>query len=345
VARNLSGAPIWYYNTTIHGPLTYCLRPVTGGTFLLIPAPTPALAQRIIREVDLAGNTLKETNEQRISEQLVAMGKQPIVGVHHDAIRLPNGNTAVVVGVEKEVPGRRIIGDGIVVLDKDFQVTWFFNGFEKLDINRRAILGEQCALPLGGCPPYNIASPAEDWTHANSVAYTDDGNFLMSLRHQDWVIKIRYANGSGNGDVMWRLGPQGDFTLTNAGIDSFPFQSHQHYATMKGNRLWLYDNGNTRVGQFGGNSRGQVYVLNEAAKTATLELNANLGVYAFALGSSQRLANGSYAFGTGNFTGGNGLHHEFIPNPLPGGTLSYRTDTASVWYRALRMRDMYTYIE
>lgn len=345
IARNLSGTPIWYYDTNIHGGLFYCMRPVLGGAMLLIPAPSTALEQIIVREVSLAGNLLRETNVTRLNEQLSAMGKAPITGIHHDATRLPNGNTAIVVSREKVVGVRKLLGDGILVLDRDFQLLWSFDSFEKLDVNRAAVLGELCTTSgVGGCPPFSLPSPVEDWTHANSVSYTDDGNFVMSLRHLDWVIKVRYANGAGNGDVLWKLGPQGDITLTNPGIASFPFNSHQHLATQKGNRLWLYDNGNTRVNQQGGNSRGQVYSLNEAARTATLELNADLGVYAAALGSAQRLSNGNFAFGSGIFTPV-GYHHEVVPNPLPGGTLNYRAQVANVWYRTLRMRDMYTFLD
>ncbi|MFN7936653.1 MAG: aryl-sulfate sulfotransferase [Bryobacteraceae bacterium] len=346
VARNLSGVPVWYYDTSIHGPLTYCLRPLLGGTMMVVPQPAPSLGQLIIREVDLAGNTLHETNALRLSEQLVAMGKQPITGIHHDAIRLPNGNSAMIVSREKTISSRRLLGDGIVVVNSDFQVLWSFDTLEKLDTNSPAVLGEMCnASAQGGCPPFSLPTPVEDWTHANAVSYTDDGNFVMSLRHLDLVIKVRYANGAGNGDVIWKLGPQGDITLTNPGISPFPFNSHQHYSILKGNRLWLYDNGNTRVSQLGGNSRGQVYLINEATKTATLELNADLGVYAFALGSAQRLSNGNFAFSSGDVTNVTGFHHEVIPNPLPGGTLNYRNQVPNVWYRALRMRDMYTYLD
>ena len=42
---------------------------------------------------------------------------------------------------------------------------------------------------------------------------TADGNLLYSARHQDWLIKIDYANGAGSGRVIWRLGKDGDFTM------------------------------------------------------------------------------------------------------------------------------------
>ena len=342
LARDLQGNLVWYYDTAIHGALTYCLRPVIGGTILLIPAPT---SQLLLREVDLAGNRLKETNVGRINEQLAARGWAPIIWIHHDAVRLPNGYTAALIGRERQLGGKTVLGDGIVVLDQDFQVVWTWDGFDWLNPAVGPVLGELCVAPTGGCPSYTGPAPAVDWTHSNSIFYTSDGNFILSHRHLDLVTKINYANGAGSGAVMWKLGPQGDITLTNPGVDPFPFNSHQHFAVMKGNRLWLYDNGNTRVAQYGGVSRGQVYVINEAAKTATLELNAGLGIFSFAVGSAQRLSNGNYAFGTGDLMGNRSFLHEVVPNPLPAGTMNYQVQLPNAWYRGVRMRDLYTYLD
>ena len=36
---------------------------------------------------------------------------------------------------------------------------------------------------------------------------------MVSLRTQDWVIKIDYANGTGDGHVVWTLGQGGNFTI------------------------------------------------------------------------------------------------------------------------------------
>lgn len=340
-ARDLSGRVVWYYDDTVD-KINMVARPVLGGTFFVMSYPVGQPSYKFLREIDISGMTVKETNVYRLNEQLVLAGKAPVTSIHHDAIRLPNGNTAMLVAREKQLSGSTVLGDGIVVVDKEFQLLWSWDAFDKLDTNMQAVLGEVCAVPLApGCPDYTGPTPAKDWTHANSLNYTDDGNLIMSIRHLDWVIKIRYSNGAGNGDVIWKLGPSGDMTLTNPGVDPFPFASHQHFAVQKGNRLWLYDNGNTRVATYGGQSRGQVYILNEAAKTATLELNATLSVYALAVGSAQRLANGNYAFGSAFF----GVHEEVIPNPLPGGTMNHRQSTATFGYRSFRMRDMYTYIE
>lgn len=61
-----------------------------------------------------------------------------------------------------------------------------------------------------------------DWTHSNALVYSpSDGNLLLSVRHQSWVLKIDYNNGAGTGNLLWRLGYQGDFALTQNGVPSF----------------------------------------------------------------------------------------------------------------------------
>jgi arylsulfate sulfotransferase len=66
----------------------------------------------------------------------------------------------------------------------------------------------------GGTCPITLATVAQDWLHANSLWYDPaDGNLVISLRNQDWIVKVAYQNGAGNGSVVWRLGNQGDFTM------------------------------------------------------------------------------------------------------------------------------------
>jgi len=54
----------------------------------------------------------------------------------------------------------------------------------------------------GVCPPLYLASQANDWMHGNSVSRTPDGNLLLSIRNQDWVVLIDYQDGKGSGQVM-----------------------------------------------------------------------------------------------------------------------------------------------
>src|SRR5262249_24724336 len=124
-------------------------------------------------------------------------------------------------------------------------------------------------------------------------------NLVLSLRHQDWVIKIDYANGTGDGHIIWRLGNGGDFTVNST--DPNPWFSHQHDAHFVDDKtMVIFDNGNTRrASDPTADSRGQVWKSDEQTMTAPLVRNVDLGSYSGALGTAQRLSNGDYSFTLG----------------------------------------------
>ena len=85
----------------------------------------------------------------------------------------------------------------VIDVDENMQPVWVWNEFNHLDPNRH---------------PYMWP----DWTHTNAVIYSkDDGNILVSMRHQNWVVKVNYADGAGDGSILWHLGEGGDLTLKN----------------------------------------------------------------------------------------------------------------------------------
>ena len=112
---------------------------------------------------------------------------------------------------------------------------------------------------------------------------------------------------------------------------------------MYGPFLVLYDNGNTRVegpDGIGGNSRGQVWLLNELWKTAILVHNFDLGEYAFALGSAQLLANGNYHFLNGFINSPDGPFGRSL-EVTPEGAISFGFRSEGATYRSFRMVDLY----
>ncbi|MEO5923598.1 MAG: aryl-sulfate sulfotransferase [Bryobacteraceae bacterium] len=356
VAHDLAGNVVWY------GPsdLAYITRVEAGGYFWgLFGSTTNDPALQLVRKVDLTGMTVLETNAARVSEQLAAMGKRPITAFHHEAVPLPNGRLAVLGGVEEimtdvQGPGPiDIVGDMIVVLDKDMNVVWSWDAFDFLDVRRKAVLDEKC--PQSSCPPMLLAKTGNDWTHANSIQVTHDGNLILSMRHQDWLVKIDYADTWGSGRILWRLGKDGDFTVNSN--DPSPWFSHQHDAGFEAEpplffsanryarmlpRLMVFDNGNTRVAaQGGGNSRGQVYEIDESARQATLVLNADLGVYAFAVGSAEKLTDGNYHFDAGYIRETAGVTARAF-EVTPDGTITYDAGANTPLYRSFRLADMYT---
>jgi arylsulfate sulfotransferase len=345
VATDGDGNVVWYYPEIA----VYLTRPQPGGYFFfLLEGPDEDDSGQILRQVDLAGNTVFETNAARINEQLDALGKSRITSFHHEARRLPDGRILVLAANERllrdvQGPGEvDVIGDMILVLNSDLEVEWAWDAFDHLDVTRKAILDQKCLLPgTGGCPVFRLAGIANDWLHGNSLALTPDGNIIYSARHQDWIIKIDYRNGSGTGAVLWRLGQDGDFRIESG--DPAPWFSHQHDASFVESeslpRLLVFDNGNTRYAtDASARSRGQIFEIDESTLTARLVFNVDLGGYAVALGSAQRLSNGNYHFNLGWTPDTHSHSLEYTP----AGELVTHIEAGTQQYRSLRMRDLYT---
>ena len=231
---------------------------------------------------------------------------------------------------------------------------WAWDAFDHLDPARAAILGETCTYPSGiACAPFYLAKNANDWLHGNSLQLTPDGNILYSTRHQDWVVKIDYATGSGN--ILWRLGMDGDFTISyddprvdRFRFDPYPWFSHQHDANFESNNVTLlvYDDGNTRIqtAEPSGHSRGQALRVDETKRAVRLILDADLGVYSDAVGSAQLLPNGDYHFDSGFLTIPPGTAN-FAAQSLevnPQGQMIYGLQVGLLEYRTFRMPDLYT---
>jgi arylsulfate sulfotransferase len=339
-----------------------------------------------IREVDLAGNPVLETTVGAVNEQLVALGKRPITSFHHEVRRIttPNGlspsGDIVLLGNSEQICTNcqggtvqnpvDVLGDQILVLDQNMNLIWNFDTFANLDINQPAILGETCMQPGGGgCEPFNkMFQVANDWLHSNSVQYTAyDGNFIFSTRHQDAVFKVNFANGTGDGHIIWKLGngPIGGvggtklpsftlFTVGTGGPDlGYPWFSHQHDAEVElGGHLFngfrvltLFDDGNTRQAFYNPNadSRCQLLAINESALVANLNTNGDMLNYSFALGSAQLLKNGNIHCDSG-FIGG---FQQTVPATTSTevdqkGNFVYSMDAAEDSYRTFRMQDLYT---
>jgi len=399
VATDLSGKILWYYNS---GQSIFLTRPLQNGGMLVLEggqAWNPGTTElQMLRQIDLAGNVVRETNIGALEQQLLAMGatdaqmcntvQTPVqVGAacidifHHDAIQtLPNGDTAVLVTVEKILQAGTqgdtsglpvdVIGDMIIVLNSNWQVVWYFDSFEhatgapQLDINRAAVLGETCKAPASqGCPPIFLAtagiSPlATDWLHANSLYYwPQTGDIIWSSRNQDWVMKIDYNNGAGTGNILWRMGPCGDFTFNGAG--TWPWFSHQHDVGMENSGagpLTVFDNGNTRYSAPGastgclegvgsGNSRGMALTVDESTMTVTPVLSVSLGVQGLGDGSAQLLSDGNYSFLAADVSVPQSRNYVSYPiEILPTGTFSgtqVLNIEAPKTYRIWRMPSLY----
>jgi len=218
--------------------------------------------------------------------------------LHHDMLLLPNGHWIALANITKSISGLQgysgatsVQGDILLDIDLNGNVVWAWSAFDHLDENRA----------LFGLP---------DWTHSNALVYTADGNLLISMRNQSWILKIDYANGTGSGDVLWRLGEGGDFTLL--GSDSSQWFYAQHYPnilSVNGTQttLAIYDDGDLRIANGAPceppippvtncYTRATIFQIDESTNVASLQWQYSPGFFSFWGGSIDVLSNNNVEF-------------------------------------------------
>ncbi len=360
-ATDLAGNVIWTYlfPDRQSDSNLYPIKPLPNGHFLAVvqpginhplsSPPAPDLLT-LVREIDLAGNTIRQLTVQQLNASLAA-ANNPLVlsSFHHDISQLANGHWLILATTLKtfnDLPGypgaTTVTGDAIADVDENFHPVWTWNSFDHLDVNRHPM-----SFP--------------DWTHGNAVVYSaDDGNLLFSMRHQHWVIKIDYRNGQGSGDVLWRLGSGGDFKLVG-GTDPVDWFYAQHDPNFFSSNttgvftLGLMDNGNNRVtspgvvcGATGAPacySTAPVLQIDESARTATLVSHQTFppALYNSFGGGIELLPNNNLHIA---FCGLVGLPASVVLETTQGTTpqtvlrLQLNTPTANI-YRALRLPSLY----
>ncbi len=165
----------------------------------------------VIREVDWDGTVTWEHKE---------------TAVHHDVVRLPNGNTVFPVWVEmppevdKAVRGGYVrpkeklpplLGDDIVEIDAKGKEVWRAKTWQLFDPRKDPI-----------CP----IDRRWEWTHINALDVNGDGDVLFSCRQNSRVAVVNRKSG----EMTWKYG--------------FPDTAHQHHATWLPNgNVQIFDNG------------------------------------------------------------------------------------------------------
>src|SRR5262249_3282943 len=135
VATDLDGHVIWYYDAVAGGFPGYAQNLEPGGTVMMLRGRAVGGAARFntLRQGDLAGDVLRETNIKAVNARLAAIRRPRIVAFDHEAKLLPNGDTVVLASARKTVSYRgkptEFTGDLVLVLDPDLQVSWVWNAF------------------------------------------------------------------------------------------------------------------------------------------------------------------------------------------------------------------------
>ena len=300
------GNVIWYYDVG-SGNFAFPFKLLPNGNILL--NITNAVTVSILREVDLAGNTIREMSMLDLQHKMAnAEGFDFLpFGYTHDFLALPNGHVIVIVACFKDftdLPGypgtTRVQGDALVDLDENWNPVWAWNSFDNLDVNRH----------IGGLP---------DWTHSNALLYSpDDGNLILSVRNQSWILKIDYRNGIGSGNVLWHFGFEGDFALSSAGVPTddpglwFAMQHYPIVLTQNGSQTTfaIFDNGDNRIVNTEGlvcqewpvvphpacYSRPVIFQIDESSMVADISWADPLPYYGIWGGAINQFANGNIEF-------------------------------------------------
>ena len=344
------------------------------------------------REIDILGNVVREwAGRLEVGRLATDQYGRTIAGpnaiavdtdsMHHEIHPLPNGNLIAlstelrqVSGFTKPMCGEapdqfsgtyQLISDVIVEFESDsgavvheWHLADYFDPLTNPADSNICPFAPAFAVPVF---MYTAMGDVKDWTHANAVILDEKRNaLLISVRHLDAVLAIRYADDADgkSGDLLWRLGPGGDFTLEGQG----ELQYHQHAVEVQDDgSILLYDNGNDRPGTDANSpdvnqhpySRAVLYSLDEASKTATQKWEMRSVIdgrplYAFFVGDADHQPNGNILIDNGGIidpAGQSALITEVVPTGEEGGTVvfSLRVDDggASFVYRARRVPTLY----
>ena len=352
---DMQGNIVWWYIPKGTGAeIVQPIKLMPNGHMIVVFSPlnttplgpaVPAGTLDVVREIDLTGTTVRELSMDDLNTKLTAAGMNFTADIfHHDVAVLPNGHLIVLVSTTQNftdltgLPGvTTVLGDALIDLDTNLKPVWMWNSLDHLDVNRHPM-----SFP--------------DWTHSNAILYSPtDGNLLLSMRHQNWVIMIDYADGKGAGDILWHLGEGGEFTL-QGGVDPTDWFYAQHgpsftTPTTAGKfGLTIFDNGNDRL--FPNNqslrrcgqptcpfSTSMVLNIDEDAKTATFAFHDVLSIFSNFGGNAETLANSNIEFDLCSVPVQSARVMEVTPSS-PAQTV-WQLDVNKNAYRAFRMGSLY----
>ena len=351
VVTDLQGNVIWYYDldpTGTNKETPFPIKPMANGDMLVSATPVGAGTglPGVLREIDLAGNTVREMSVAQLNTLLANAGHNLTVNsIHHDFALLPNGHIILLVNHTKDVilagdtTPTTVLGDALVDIDENWNPVWVWYTFDHLDVNRH---------------PHGLP----DWTHGNAVIYSaDDGNLLYSSRLLSWIIKIDYEDGKGSGNVLWKFGFQGDFALDSGAPAAWQYGQHDIQILSPNTTgiftLGAFDNGFIRVmnnngdlcgasGQPACYSRVPIFQVDEATRTAHVLWEDSPLPYSAAVGSIELLDNSDVEFDEGFLPGNlyNSRVTEVTQEANPQ-TVWQMDVTSQVGYRIYRIPSLY----
>ncbi len=194
--------------------------------------------------------------------------------LHHDFARLPDGNHLLLTwrklpdGVGEKIQGghhhaedpERMWGDVVLEIAPDGETLREWRSWEHQSFEEDRI-----------CP----LESHKEWTHANSIALTPEGDWLLSFRLTDTVGIVDRQSG----EFRWKWGP-GEL-------------SHQHHAScLDSGRILIFDNGCHR--RRGPNFSRVLEIDPDTNEIVwTYQAETIVGFYSFMVSGAERLENGN----------------------------------------------------
>lgn len=252
VALDQQGEVVWYYRgddpifdirRLANGNLAYA---TNGGKLI---------------EIDMLGAVHHVWHGTGKNKEVAGGTPVATEALHHAFCPMPSGNI-LMLSIEEldyddwpgsdrdpEAPSApaKVIGDTVVEFEPDGTVVSEWRLSEIIDPKR---------ICYGSYMPFWVRKGYKDtydWSHANGLTYdAGDDSILVSVRHQDAVIKFSRATG----ELIWILGDHGnwkapwsDKLLQPAG--GLEWQYHQHNVSITPDGgVMVFDNGSFRAVPF-----------------------------------------------------------------------------------------------
>lgn len=231
IVLDAAGLPVWYWDTQGGGGDT---RLNAAGNIII------NLEDERIVEVSWTGEILSTITAEELG----------VDSIHHEWFTLPDGNIAFLGSELRNIDGYDdgeggtvaydVIADTIHVYDPiagalvDDETLSMFDVLDPLNV-RPGFDGPFWNQHYADVAPDGV----KDWTHGNALVYDeDDDAWIVSIRHQDMVIKVDRATG----DLIWATGPDGNLDLA---AGDWVYHPHAPELQADGSVL-VYDNGNLR---------------------------------------------------------------------------------------------------
>lgn len=204
-----TGTPVWWWRSQ-GGPQGYTRR--RNGNFV----------------VNDAGFGLFEIGpDGHVVHSLDASGA-PALGkiIHHDMVPTADNTILFLANDERVVGDSTLVGDAI----------WEWTPETGRVVERMSVFDF-----LDPARDIGTRSTRKDWVHANSLAYGNHGNLILSLNWLDQVVSI----APGFAGIEWRLGGRGSTYAFGVGAQ---FQGQHTVQQLQNGHLLMFDNGRDRQG-------------------------------------------------------------------------------------------------